>query len=61
MEQKCVCDLVEGDVVLFGNAGRIVKYCVPSSIDPVYLIGFKDDDEPPQIAKSPDDTVLIAE
>lgn len=65
-KQKRVCDLVKGDVLLFGatevlNAGRTVRYCVQSDIDPVYLIGFRDGDEPSQIAKSPDDVVLVAE
>lgn len=65
-KQKRVCDLVKGDVLLFGatevlNAGRIVSYCIQSDVDPIYLIGFKDDDGPPQIAKSPDDIVLVAE
>lgn len=61
MLKKKVLDLERGDVVMFGNAGRTVDYVVESSIDPICLIGFKDDDGPPQIAKSPDDVVLIAE
>lgn len=60
VQKKKVFDLERGDVVMFGQAGRIVDYVVESNIDPVYLIGFKDDDGPPQIAKSPDDVVLIS-
>lgn len=61
MLKKKVFDLEHGDVIMYGNAGRIVDYVVESSIDPVCLIGFKDDYGPPQIAKSPDDVVLVAE
>lgn len=55
-----VKDLRIGDVMIFGSGTkRTVNYCVPSSIDPVHLIGFADDKT--QIAKSPDDYILIDE
>jgi hypothetical protein len=54
-----VRNLEAGDVItFFGGAHRTVKYSVPSSVDPVYLIGFEEGD-PEQIAKGPDDRVLL--
>lgn len=57
---KEVRDLVKGDILLFGpTVGRTVEYCVESSIDPICLIGFLFG-EPKQIAKAPDDIVLVS-
>lgn len=52
-----VIDLEPGDQISFGFSHRTVLYCVQSKIDPVCLIGFKDNG--PQIAKSPDDEVQV--
>lgn len=55
-----VRDLEKGNVLLLGpDMQRTVKYCVPSSIDPVYLLGFEGSDD--QIAKAPNDLVRIEE
>ena len=54
-----VRELDMGDVVIFGmGTRRTVLSCEPSAIDPVYLIRFEEGD-PPQIAKGPDETVMI--
>lgn len=53
-----VRNLKPGDVLVFFGARHTVKYCGPSLIDPVYLIGFEEIDIP-TIAKSPIDQMLV--
>lgn len=53
-----VRDLEKGDVIVYSDdIKRTVKYCIESSIDPVYLIGFEETDEP--IAKGLYDVVMV--